>query len=163
MRYLKPTGTPITINEKTYNILYTLDVIDELQEKTNMPMGAIIESLTKKKTMKTAVMCLLKYITGEVIETDNVEYYSMMLLSAYIEQIKYKNMPKVIASGEEVEHEFIDVEYWFNIGKTILGYNTEEVWGMTLGQLRTHKREYDIYKGFIKEDKEVNIDDVVPY
>lgn len=163
MRYLKPTGTPIKIGDKIYHILFTLEVIDELQDKTGMSINEIMFLLTKKKTKTTAAKCILKYIIGEEIEIDDIENYSIVLLNTYIEQLKYKDMPKPkeAEQEEETEYEFVDVEYWFNIGKTVLGYPTEEVWSMTLGQIRTHKRKHDIHNGLIKEDAEVNIDDVI--
>jgi hypothetical protein len=49
------------------------------------------------------------------------------------------------------------------IGKVLLNYPEDEVWEMTLGKLtvlyREHKREH----GLLEEQRELTIDDVVPY
>lgn len=176
MRYLKPIGPRIelttvkTVKEKevkkkkSYNLLFTLDVIDQIQDKTEMSINEVMSLTTLKKYKKSAVEVLLKYLTGDLIEVteDNLEHYSVLLLSTYIEQLK----PKETVKGKTAEAEgysFVDVERWFYVGKTVLGYPSEEVWQMTLGQLGTLEYKHAVYNGWFKEDKVENIDDVIPY
>jgi len=165
MRHLKPSGK-IKIDKQYHDIVFTLDIIDELQDKVKMPMSEIIELATEKKTMKLAVQCLLKYLLKQEIEIkdDKVEYYSLVLINAYIEQIKSKEIeikekPRVIESEEP---QWINIEYWFYIGKVVLGYPEEEVWNMTLGKLITLRNEHALYTGVITEDKEVSVDEAIP-
>lgn len=165
MRYLKPSGK-IKINNQFFDITYTLDVIDELQDKVKMPMSEIIELATENKTKKLAVQCLLKYLLKQEIEIedDKLEYYSRVLIIAYMEQlsskkIEIKEKPRVIETDEP---QWINIERWFYIGKVVLGYPEEEVWNMTLGKLITLSNEHALYTGMITEDKEVSIDEAIP-
>lgn len=161
MRYLKAKGSPVEIDGNPYYIKYTLNVIDELQDKTKLPMSEIMTLLTYKKHQLITVKLLIKFLLEIEFEPIEVDYYSALLLTTYIEQIKFKDIPK--PNSEEGKHEpqFIDVEYWFYIGKVVLGFPTDEVWQMTLGQLQTLYNQHLKYIGAIKEDKEVNIDDVI--
>lgn len=160
MRYLKPQRT-IKVNDKAYPLVFSLEAIDELQDKTGMAMTEIISLLTSKKNSKKAVECIIQYMTGETV-TDNYEYYSVMLLDTYIEQIKYKGMPETKGKPEEAtEYEPIDIEYWFYLATVVLRKTTSEAWEMTLKEIRTLYNEHLKYTGVIKEDKVVNIDDVI--
>jgi hypothetical protein len=163
MRYLKPKGTPIKINNNAYYLKFTLDIIDELQDRTELPMSEIISLTASKKHREAAIKLLLKHLTGREIEVkkDELDYYSTVLMTTYIEQFKYKDMPKPKKGEGSEEIPFIDVEHWFYIGKVVLSLPSDEVWQMTLGQINTLYREHLKYNGAIKEDKEVNIDDVI--
>lgn len=161
MRYLKPKGTPIEIEGKIYYIKYTLDVIDELQDRLDMPMTKLLTCLTHKKTQKDAIKIILKCLIGADTEPTELDYYSTMLITTYIDQAKYKGMPTPKKSEEETEPQFVDIEYWYYIGKVILNFTTDEVWQMTLGQINTLYREHLKHTGAIKEDKVYNIDDVI--
>lgn len=43
MRDLKPNGTKIELGGETHSILFTLNAIDEIQEKCNMPLADAME------------------------------------------------------------------------------------------------------------------------
>jgi hypothetical protein len=164
MRYLRPKGAPLKIGEKTYTILFTLDIIDQLQDKVEMSINELLSLTTKKRYKKDAVKCILKYTTGETIEIPDaeLEFYSAFLLSTYIDQIKFKDMPQSKHSESEEEFPFVNIAHWLYIGESVLNRPTEEVWGMTLGQLRALEYEDCKCKGLVKEDnKVVNIDDVI--
>lgn len=162
MGYLRNMGKQILINDEIKVVLFTLQMIYDLQEKTNMPVSELIYSLTGEKTRELAVKCIIKFMFGLDVN-DNYEYYSYILLSTYIEQLKYKNMPKPRSNDDDSDYEFINIEYWFYIGTVVLGYSEDKVWNMTLGQLRTLHNEHLKYHGVIKEDKEVSIDEAIPF
>ena len=147
---------PIMIGDKIYNILFTLDVIDRLQNDTQMPMTEILEWALNENTSETAIKCLLKYLIGIDAEIDNLNYLSTMLITAFIEQAKCKEMqghtPQ--ASGKV---DFIDIERWVYIGKVVLKYPENEVWEMTLGKIGTLHREHLKYTGAIKVEEEVSL------
>lgn len=162
MRYLRPIATPIKVKDKTYNVLFTLEIIDELQQRAEMPVTDIIDMTLKEKSMETAASYILKVMfPNEEIELEEFNYISVMLVSAFVEQAKSKKMelPKPQETSEETE--FIDVEWWVYFGTVVLGYSEQEVWKMTLGKIGTLYREHLKYRGVLKEDKEVNIDDVI--
>ena len=156
MRYLKPKPMPILIKDKVYHVLFTLDVIDRLQTDTQMPMIEILEWALNEKTMETAIKCLLKYLIGVDVEIDNLNYLSTMLITAFIEQAKCKEIQGQTpqASGKV---DFIDIERWVYIGKVILEYPENEVWEMTLGKIGTLYREHLKYTGAIKVEEEVSL------
>lgn len=154
MRYLKTKGNPIEIDGKPYYIKYTLDVIDELQDKTKLPMSEVMTLLTYKKHQLITVKLLIKFLLGMEFEPIEVDYYSALLLTTYIEQIKFKDMPESEVASEEREPQFINVEYWFYIGKVVLGFQTDEVWQMTLGQLQTLYNQHLKCIGANKEDED---------
>jgi len=178
MRYLKQNGTPIKVGENKYKLIFTLNVIDELQDKTKIPLRELMELLTKKKKSKLAIQCLLKYLIEDhlrmqgsdekfdidTIELENkIDYYSLLLLETYIEQVKSKEIEGAKkATSSESEYEYTNVEYWFYIGTTILGFSEDKVWNMTLGKLITLRNEHFKFNGWIKEDKEVSIDEAIP-
>jgi hypothetical protein len=165
MRYLKPNGT-IVIRKKPYDILFTLEVIDELQEITEMPMIELLGWALNKKNMKATIQIVLKVLLKEVpdLEDNKLEYYSYALINTYMEQLKCKEIDIKDKPNVEVSEEpqRINIEYWFYIGTVVLNRPTEEVWGMTLGQLITLRNEHYLYNGWFKEDKEVSIDEAIP-
>jgi hypothetical protein len=156
MRYLKPKPMPIMIGDKIYNILFTLDVIDRLQNDTQMPMTEILERALNENTSEIAIKCLLKYLIGIDVEIDNLNYLSTMLITAFIEQAKCKEIQGQTpqASGKA---DFIDIERWVYIGKVILEYPENEVWEMTLGKIGTLYKEHLKYTGAIKVEEEVSL------
>lgn len=156
MRYLKPKPMPILIGEKVYSVLFTLDVIDRLQSDTGMPIAEILEWACNEKNKEIAVKCLLKYLIGIDVEIDNINYLATMLITAFIEQARCKEIqghtPQVSGKAD-----FIDIERWVYIGKTILEYPEKEVWEMTLGKIGTLYREHLKYTGAIKVEEEVSL------
>lgn len=147
---------PIMIGDKIYNILFTLDVIDRLQTDTQMPMTEILEWALNENTSEIAIKCLLKYLIGVDVEIDNLNYLSTMLITAFIEQAKCKEIQGHTPqpSGKV---DFINIERWMYIGKVILKYPESEVWEMTLGKVGTLHREHLKYTGAIKEEQEVSL------
>lgn len=160
MRYLKPRNSIVKINDKEHNLIFSLDVIDQIQDKTQLPMLEIIMMLYEDKMKKKAAEVLIKYLTGKMIEIedDKLDYYSIALLNAYIEQLKSKEIPglKKIPVDDK-NYEFIDIEHWIYIGTVVLQRPEEEVWGMTLGKIKTLYNEHAKYNGWIKEEKEESL------
>jgi hypothetical protein len=157
MRYLKPYSPVIIINDKEYKLLFSLDAIDNIQDRTNMPMTEIITSLFDHEARSITIQVLIKYLTGQVIEIDKnqEEYYSTILLNTYINQMKYKDIQGLkMAEAPDGEYEFTDVEHWFYIGTVVLERPEERVWNMSLGELRTLYNEHAKYNGWFKEEKE---------
>ena len=147
---------PILIKDKVYHVLFTLDVIDRLQTDTQMPMTEILEWALNEKTMEIAVKLLLKYLIGDDVEIDNLNYLSTMLITAFIEQAKCKEI-KGHTPQPSGKVDFINIEWWMYIGKVILKYPEAEVWEMTLGKIGTLHREHLKYTGAIKEEQEVSL------
>lgn len=183
MSVLRPKGYLLKINGESYRILFSLKVIDELQDRTQMPMLELMGTLSNKKLKETTVRCLFKYLIEKdiTIDKNKIDYYSIVLMNVFIDQlrpkkldlIKNNNEKKTIDDEEQsddspMEEEIdeenltINVERWFYRGKTVLGYPESEVWEMTLGKLITLYNEHAIYNGMIKEDKEVSIDEAIP-
>lgn len=160
MRYLNPKKSIIKINDKEYSLIFSLDAIDEIQDKSQLPLTEIIMMLTEGKTRELAVKVLVKFLTGQVIkiENDKLDYYSAVLLNTYINQLKSKEIPgeKKVPQNDD-NFEPIDIEYWYYVGHTVLGYPKSEVWEMTLGQLKTEHNEHAKYNGWLKEEKEVSL------
>ena len=157
MRYLRPKPMPILIKDKVYHILFTLDVIDRLQTDTQMPMTEILEWTLNEKTTEIAVKLLLKYLIGDDVEIDNLNYLSTMLITAFIEQAKCKEIQGHNPPQSSGKADFIDIERWLYIGKVILKYPEAEVWEMTLGKIGTLYREHLKYTGAIKVEEEVSL------
>lgn len=157
MRYLKPKPTPITINGKVYNILYTLDVIDRLQTDTQMPITEILEWTQNERTREISIKLLLKYLIGiDVDIIDNPDYISAVLIIAFAEQAKLKEI-KGYNPPPSTKADFVDIERFIYIGTVVLGYQESEVWQMTIGKIGTLHREHLKYIGAIKEEEEVSL------
>lgn len=162
MRYLKPKGTLIKINDKNYRLLFSLDAIDEIQDRTQLPLQQVVHMTTEKRYRKNAIEVLLLYLTGEKIEVNEneLDYYSTVLIHTYIDQIKSKPYDGEKKGEHSDDYEFVDVERLFYIVTSVLGYSEEEAWKMTLGKIYTLLKDHRLYNGLIKEDKEVDIMDV---
>lgn len=162
MRYLKPKGTLLKVGDKEYLLKFTLDVIDEIQTATNLPLPEIMNMTLKRKYRKNAIKVLLKYLTGDEIEVpDNeLDYYSEMLIMTYINQVRSKPYEgeKKPESGDECE--FLNVERFLYLATVVLGRPTEEAWQMTIGQINTLNKEHQLYIGAIKKEEEVDIMDI---
>lgn len=105
MSDLRPKGTPVVINGEERNLLFTLNVIDEIQDHYDAPMTEVWDRLTDKreseKTIRYLVCTLLNdeaareqrngkelksYTEEEVgwaITVENVNEIMMALLDAY--------------------------------------------------------------------------------
>ena len=167
MRYLKPEISTININNNIYNLIFSLEVIDNLQDKVQLPMTEIIMMLTDEKSLKSrklTAQVLLKYLTEQLVDIDDdkLDYYSALLLNTYIEQIKSKEIEGIKKASQNDGYEFINIEHWVYIGTVVLQKPEDEVWKMTLGKLMTMHNEHAKYSGWIKEEKEVSIDEAIP-
>jgi hypothetical protein len=156
MRYLKPKPIPILIDDKVYHVLFTLDVIDRLQSDTEIPITEILEQTLHEKNKEIAIKLLLKYLIGIDVEIDNPDYLAIMLISAFVEQAKCKEI-QGFKPAPSTKVDFVDIEWWMYVGTTILGYPEDEVWKMTLGKIGTLHREHLKYTGAIKEEEEVSL------
>lgn len=158
MRYLKPEPTQIIIGKETYPILYTLDIIDQIQSTTKMPIIEVLEWAMVKKTMETAIICLLKFLLpGVDVKIENPEYLSTMLITAFIKQAKCKEIEGHNPPPTNGKVDFIDIERWMYVGRVVLGYPEDEVWNMTLGKIGTLHREHLKYNGAIQVEEEVSL------
>jgi hypothetical protein len=160
MRHLKPRKPVINVNGKTYELVFSLDVIDEIQDKTTLPVTEIILMLMDFKTRNLAIKVIMKCLIGQDLELQEseLENYSILLINTYIEQLKCKEI-KGLQRQETPngEYEFVDIERWFYIGTVVLNYPEDRVWKMTLGELRTLHNEHAAYNGWIKEEKEESL------
>lgn len=157
MRYLKPRKPKIEISGNIYELLFSLDVIDNIQDKSNMPMTEIIMTLFENENRKLTIQVLIKYLTGQLIEIDDneLDYYSNLLINTYINQMKCKEIPELKKSEPQDEnYEFIDIERMIYIGTAVLNYPDDRVWNMTIGEYRTLHNEHAKYNGWFKEEKE---------
>lgn len=158
MSFLKPKPTPILVNGEAYSILFTLDVIDQLQSETEMPITELLEWAINDNTKESAIKCLLKFLTGaNVSEENNLDYLSTILITSFIEQAKCKEIKNYSPPKSNKEIDFIDIEWWMYIGVTVLRHPEKEVWKMTLGKIGTLYREHLKYTGAIKEEQEVSL------
>lgn len=159
MRYLKPKGMPIEVNGKQFKVLFTLDLIDELQDRTQLPMSELISMLVDDKYKEKATGIIIYYMTREIIK-DNFENYSNLLFLTYIEQLKDKPYEGEKKAEPQEEFEPINVERYFYIATVLLGKSDERAWQMTLGEISTLYKEHGFENQWIKEDKVVDIMDI---
>jgi hypothetical protein len=160
MRYLKPIKPKINLNNDSHELVFTLDIIDKLQDACKMPMPEIISNLLNNDTKKITVQVIIKFMTGIVIDLgDNeIDDYSTVLLSIYIDQIKSKKLQGIVQQEiPDGEYKFVDVEYWFYVGTVVLNKSDERVWEMTLGEIKTLYNEHAKYSGWLKEEKEQSL------
>jgi len=165
MRYLKLIKSVIKINDKFYDLKFTLDVIDKIQDITELPITQIVARTMEKATRKSAVQILLKYLVGQEIEDNDNEfgYYSAVLLNTYIDQLKTKPIPEQKkVENVENEYDFFDIERMVYIGTTVLGYQEQDVWEMTPGKIGTLHNQHLRYNDRIFIEKEVSIDEAIP-
>lgn len=162
MSFLKPRIPKIKISGTEYELIYTLDIIDNIQDRAKMSMTEIMMWLIEGsiETRKMSAKVLIECLTGQLIEIedDELEFYSSLLTHIYIQQMKCKEIPglqkKLIQDGE---YEFIDIEYWIYIGTVVLNRAENDVWKMTLGKIRTLYNEHAKFSGWIKEEKEQSL------
>ncbi len=67
-RILKPIGIEINIDDKPRKLLFTINVVDELQEHFDLPIGEILESVFSKTDTKNSYKNFRKIITSLVNE-----------------------------------------------------------------------------------------------
>ncbi len=63
MSDLRPKGVPVKIGGEEHNLLFTINAVDEIQDKLNVPIDEAFDSLTNPweawKALKTILTCLL--------------------------------------------------------------------------------------------------------
>lgn len=79
MSDLRPKGVPVKIGGEEHNLLFTINAVDEIQDRMNLPIDEVFDSLTNPweawKALKTMLACLLndeqgrKKFYGEIQET----------------------------------------------------------------------------------------------
>lgn len=68
MSALKPTGVPITLDGVERHILFTLNAIDEIQERFDAPMEEVMKKLTEKKEAENTLRILLTTLINDEVE-----------------------------------------------------------------------------------------------
>lgn len=79
MSDLRPKGTPLVLGGEKHSILFTLNAVDEIQDKADAAIDDVIDRLTNPReawrACKTILCCLLndesqrKKFYGEITET----------------------------------------------------------------------------------------------
>lgn len=98
MSDLKPKGIPVMLDGEERHLLFTLNVIDEVQEHYDCSLEEVIEKLTdKKESVKT-----LRYLVT-VLLNDEVERLNPEGSRTYTEKeagwmIDQGNMPEVLVA-----------------------------------------------------------------
>jgi arginine/lysine/ornithine decarboxylase len=89
MSDLRPKPVEITLDGKTYGLLFTLNVIDDIQDKTGLPINDVIDALhddyKRFKTLKTLLALMInEYIDEyELKETYVTERYVGRKIGVY--------------------------------------------------------------------------------
>jgi len=76
MRILRPKGEMINIDDKDRRLLFTINVIDELQETFNLPVSKIISKLFSDEEDDTLTSFALLRTILTVLINDDVELYN---------------------------------------------------------------------------------------
>lgn len=165
MSYLKPE-VEISIKGKKYKLVFSLDVIDTIQEKAETPIDQVIQDLTdiNIKIKEAALRCVLRYLTGEDIkvEKDELDYYGIILSSIYMEQMQPKEyISSVINENRKID--FFDVEYWFYVAKCVLGFTKDEALQMPPSMIATLLYEHTKFEGWKKDEPVAAKDNVISF
>lgn len=86
MSDLRPRGTPIVIDGVERHFLFTLNVIDTIQDKTGKSMREVMSDLTNAETVGKTV--------GELV---------LVLINDEVERERYKNPDSVVKEVTEKE------------------------------------------------------------
>lgn len=86
MRILKPTGTPIELEDKTYNLLFTVDAIDDIQEHFDNDIVSILNSMGKDiRNGYKIVAYVLMTLINSAHERDGLkDRYDLKKISSYV-------------------------------------------------------------------------------
>lgn len=108
MSDLRPRPVDITLGGKEYGLLFTLNVIDEIQDKTGQPISDIIDALEDKtkqfKTLKMMLALMIneyidEYMPGEKYVTE--KYVGRQIGTSGIAEMVDKIVSTLIASYPE--------------------------------------------------------------
>lgn len=83
MSDLKPIGTPVEICGREYNFLFTIGIIETLQESCNMPLVDIMSGIARVasygtqiddlRCLNTVVAAFVSADTGETVQSDELD------------------------------------------------------------------------------------------
>jgi hypothetical protein len=74
VRELAPIGVPINIDGKERHLLFTVNVIDDIQEHYNLPIAeAVIKTMSKDKESFSHLRYILMVLINEDVEIHNDE------------------------------------------------------------------------------------------
>ena len=71
MSDMKPTGTPFVLNGHTYNLRFTLNVIDDVQSHYDIGLSQLADLLQDGKTQIGAIKFLIAAMVNEDIACQN--------------------------------------------------------------------------------------------
>jgi hypothetical protein len=86
MRILRPKGTPIELEGEQFNLLFTVDVIDDIQEHFDNDIVSVLNSMREdsRKGYKVIAYVLMTLINA-ALERDGLEdRYNLKRISQYI-------------------------------------------------------------------------------
>lgn len=83
MSDLRPIGTPVKINGQEYNFLFTIGIIETVQEECNMPLVEIVHKIARLANYKT--------------ETEDMQCFNAVV-AAFVSA----------DSGEKISSEYLD-------------------------------------------------------
>lgn len=171
MSELRPNGIDVEIGGKTYDLLFTLNVIDECQARFKKPLSEVMKQLTDPYwmpgTLRTLLTSLINdslYRSGEqerrtekevggMVTQDMAPELTMKILNAYLSSV-----PEADGDTEEGEQEMLDVAKLLYIGAIKLGYSETELFQMT------PRKFFLLFDAFLElnglKKKEIGIDDL---
>lgn len=71
MSDLKPKGIPINLGDEEHHLLFTLNAIDDIQERFNEPVGDAVDQLTDKEMSVEALRGLVTVLINDDIRRKN--------------------------------------------------------------------------------------------
>lgn len=73
MSDLRPRGMPVTINGTEWHFLFTLNAIDEIQDKTGKSLYEVMAGLTKQETVLKTARDLTMILANDEIQRRKFE------------------------------------------------------------------------------------------
>lgn len=68
MGRLRPTGVPVTIGGTERHLLFTLNAIDEIQERNDAPLGEVVSKLADEKEANKALRSIVTILLNDEVE-----------------------------------------------------------------------------------------------
>lgn len=148
MSDLRPRGIPYTLlDDKERSALFTLAVVDELQDKYDKPIGQIMALLASDRQVYTALADIVQALANDELERNGAKErltekqirqlidipHAKGLIRVILQSYGYSMPP--IDEDEEPEdledQEKLNIARLLYIGSKKLGYSEQEVFSMT--------------------------------
>lgn len=96
MRILRPQGEKLTLDDKEYNLIFSIDVIDILQEKHDKPILDIVHAVFEGKEAYSTLVSIVTELINADCRKRNMEEVTDDYIKEFIDNVNSVKLSSIV-------------------------------------------------------------------